>query len=623
VRRRGVLVALPLVLAALGLAGGKARAEKPSAVAVVPLPEAPEANVLTKAAALDKYGDRRGALRLLARQLGKTPGDVAARALSAKLLLADRRYDEARAENALLLRASPGDPRAVRDAIHIELLSGDPERAIALANDALQRDPKAADLYVERARAFAIQGRPEEALADLDHAVQIDPHDRGALLLRRRARAAAAIWGAPAALSPPARPDAWHVAPALLTSIPRAFLSLAMLQALAEEEPPTQAAPELLAEVRALDKEGDRKGALRILSWHLEASPDDTDARTLYGTMLSWEGRYDEARAELGKVLAASPGHGDAIRSAIHVELWSNHPERALELSTEALQRDPNAADLLVDRVRALLALNRPSAASGDLTRLKLIDPASAEVAGLRRRADAAGRVWTVSGTYTFDVFSTFLPAFQEGVLAAKRSTPIGTVIVRTYEAFRSSDNAGQFELEVFPTIRKGTYADVGAAFSVANAIYPQYRVQLDVYQTLPLGFEASLGYRHLQFGSGVDMGVVTASKYFGNWLLTLRSFVVPDLSGSSISVYASVRRYLSDEVSFVGARYGHGLAKDELYSTVDAAFVGSDTFGGEAATLLFDRLELGARASLSLQGRTAAPGIWQFENTVTVGLRF
>ncbi len=232
-----------------------------------------------------------------------------------------------------------------------------------------------------------------------------------------------------------------------------------------------------------------------------------------------------------------------------------------------------------------------------------------------------------ITGSYTFDVFSTFFSPWHEAILAASRSTPYGTIIARTYEGIRTTSGT-QFELELFPKIRKGTYADVAvafapSAFAPSAALYPQYRLQLDVYQNLWFGFEGSLGYRHLQFSSGVDMGVVTVSKYLGDFLLSLRSFVVPDLAGSSVSLYAVVRRYFPDGVSYLGARFGHGNAKDEIYSAVDAALVDSNTVGVEASFFLFDRLDVGARTSLSAQARTADPAIWQFENTVTCGVRF
>ena len=48
--------------------------------------------------------------------------------------------------------------------------------------------------------------------------------------------------------------------------------------------------------------------ALHILEERLAAAPRDVDARLLYGLVLSWEGRYDDARPVLQQVLSQAPG---------------------------------------------------------------------------------------------------------------------------------------------------------------------------------------------------------------------------------------------------------------------------------------------------------------------------
>jgi YaiO family outer membrane protein len=620
--RVGLSSALVLALG-LGVAR-RARGAEPAPTEAVTFPE-PDA--VTKARALEKYGDRNGAIRLLARHLETTPGDTTARALSGSLLLASARYEAARAELALVLQAAPGDGAARRDAIHVELQSNKPRRAIELANEELAREPKAADLHVARGRAFAANGSLDEARADFDRAVQLDPHDLEARSLRRWARAAGAVLGAPP--QAPAAEDALD--PLSLTAksieeLPRALASLAILEAIGAEGPSPRPTRDLLAEARRLSTEGDRKGGLRILRWHLEATPNDTDARTLYGTMLSWEGLYKESRAELGEVLDAIPEHGDAIRSAVHVELWSDHPERAVELADKGLRKDPDDVGLLLDRARGFLALNRLPQARADLDHVERVDPGNKDAASLRRRVELAGRVWAIGSTYTFDGFSG--GAYQhdpwsEGILEIKRQTPLGSIVARTYAASRGSSSGGLFELEAFPTIRKGTYADVGAAITPSYLPYPHYRFQIDVYQTLPLAFEASLGYRRLAFDSGVDMAVVTVSKYLGDWLLTLRSFVVPNY-GTSVSVFGSVRRYLFDSTAYVGLRYGYGLSKDDLHSVNDLALYNSNSGAAEASFFLFDRFDVGGRLSLSQQQQTnSTSDLWQYETTLSLGLRF
>src|SRR5215475_9217209 len=76
---------------------------------------------------------------------------------------------------------------------------------------------------------------------------------------------------------------------------------------------PARAADNEVAHARELAYSGKahRDEALALLKQHLDQEADDSDARVLYGIVLSWQGRYDEARTQLNMVLATRPTHGD------------------------------------------------------------------------------------------------------------------------------------------------------------------------------------------------------------------------------------------------------------------------------------------------------------------------
>ena len=104
---------------------------------------------------------------------------------------------------------------------------------------------------------------------------------------------------------------------------------------------------------------------------------------------------------------------------------------------------------------------------------------------------------------------------WHEATLQAKWAFPPHvSSVTRRDKAWRFDSSDQQFELEAYPSFRPGT-TDVGFAFSPTNDLYPKYRVQADLYQMLPLGLEAAVGYRHMQFGSAVNMVVLVLSKYY------------------------------------------------------------------------------------------------------------
>src|SRR6185436_16382666 len=255
-----------------------------------------------------------------------------------------------------------------------------------------------------------------------------------------------------------------------------------------------------------------------------------------------------------------------------------------------------------------------------DLNRLLEMEPANADALRLRTRVQAAKQVWDVNGSYSLDTFNDGRSPWHEATLRLKRRTQLGSLILRGYEAWRSYGddhvytNDSQVELECYPKIREGTYANVGGAVSPNAELYPKYRLQVDLYQSLPLGFEASIGYRHLQFSSGVDMGVVTLGKYLGDWFFTARSFITPGVAGTSVSASLSVRRYFLDGAVYVGARYGHGISKEELRNVNDIALLASNTGAAEAYVVVADRFEIGLSGSLSQESRANRSDLWQQE---------
>lgn len=86
---------------------------------------------------------------------------------------------------------------------------------------------------------------------------------------------------------------------------------------------PLRAQDDPVARARQLAAAGERAQAIALLEARLAEHPDDRDARTLYGTVLSWNGDYDRARAELQRVLTADPGNADARTALENVLRWS------------------------------------------------------------------------------------------------------------------------------------------------------------------------------------------------------------------------------------------------------------------------------------------------------------
>lgn len=333
-----------------------------------------------------------------------------------------------------------------------------------------------------------------------------------------------------------------------------------------------------------------RAEGIALLETHLAASPRDVDARTLYGLMLSWEARYDEARRELRRVLSEAPDYLDARAGLMNVEWWSGQAAAARELSDYILQREPG----------------HPQA--------RLV----------RQRLDAADRPWTIGVSAVADGFSDDRAAWREELLSLTRQTKAGAVLARASRASRFGLADEQIELEFYPVFRPGTYAFVGAGASPDHALYPSTRLALEVYHVLGRGVEASAGYRRLAFASTVHVYGGSLSKYAGNWMLTGRlNYVDADDGGGATSAHLQARRYFGDDgTSFAGVAYSRGINREEIRGEGDLFRAGTNTARAEVSAMVTPRVRLGVDARAS---RTSRPrgALWQRTVGAGASIRF
>jgi YaiO family outer membrane protein len=351
---------------------------------------------------------------------------------------------------------------------------------------------------------------------------------------------------------------------------------------------------DLLARARAQAASGHRPEAIAMLRDRVQAEPRDVDARLLLGLVLSWDGQYDDARTELTRVIDQAPAYKDAHAALINIELWSGRPREAKAAADRALALDANDGRFQEGRRRAIDAI-------------------------------AAERPWTAYFGLTIDTFSDDRGAWQEYLATLERATPAGPVLFTGSYANRFGETDGQFAVEAYPRVRPGTYVYLAGSVSSNNTLYPKFRVGGDLYQALPGAFEVSGGYRRLEFDPPVNIYVAALSKYVGDWMFTVRSYYTPDTEGqSSASYHFSGRRYIgTDGRSYIGARYGHGFAREEVRDVTDLAVIDADTVAFESELFIGRDWRAMLNVSLTHQQRPDASAFWQTTYVARLGRRF
>jgi YaiO family outer membrane protein len=372
---------------------------------------------------------------------------------------------------------------------------------------------------------------------------------------------------------------------------------------------------------QSLIRSGHRDLALKLLEDHLAIEPSDSEARVLRGTILSWDGRYEESRYELELVLSQTAGYADAITPLLNVYMWSHHPERAELLARRKLERDPRNGALIVALAKSLEAMHQINEAALVIRRLTPADLANTQTREFSQKLSEERQTRAFTFTHASDWFSGGATPGREDQIALASETGAGSLIGRFSQAERFSINSQQTEVEFYPHLNSRTYAYLDAGFSMDARLYPHYRAGVDLFRNAGHGVEVSGGYRRLAFGTGVNIYTGGLSKYQGNWLISSRFYVTPGI-GTSTSVQLSLRRYFagSDYVSFLG---GWGSSSVEISSRADIGILRSASFGGGVNHRLNGRLSITGNGGIAREDRINNAGIYHYTVDVTLHFHF
>jgi len=345
---------------------------------------------------------------------------------------------------------------------------------------------------------------------------------------------------------------------------------------------------DVIARARAADSAGRRPEALAMLRSHLSSTPRDVDARLVYGLMLSWDRRYDEARSEFQRVLQDTPDYKDARVALMNVEMWSGRTSQAGDLASQILTRDPG-------------------------------DPQARLV---RQRLDARTHPWHVRTEYSLDSFNDGGDPWHELALSVGRETARGPVSFRGTSATRFGTRDQLVEIEAYPTFTTGTYAYVSVGAATRGDLFPDYRLAFDLYQAVGAGLEVSGGYRRLEFAAPVSIYNAGATKYLGPWALIERVSLVPGDESNSWSFQSETRRYLgSAGTSFLAGAYSYGFNREEPRGLGDSIRLRSNTLRGQASLDVSPRTRVLVTVSTSRQERMLNTPLWQ--TTVSAGTAY
>lgn len=187
-------------------------------------------------------------------------------------------------------------------------------------------------------------------------------------------------------------------------------------------------------------------------------------------------------------------------------------------------------------------------------------------------------------------------PWHQVAAELSRKTRPL-TLVARANFAQRFGESGVQLEADAWPRISERLYGYLNAGWSGAE-IFPEWRYGAELYGNAGGGWEASAGFRRLEFADdGVTLLTGSVGRYVGKWYLSARPYVTPGDDETSVSGTVLARRYSGDGRSFATVVAGAGTAPSEApirFELQRASTIRAGAYGTAAL-----RQRLGLRWSL------------------------
>ncbi|MGO4821272.1 MULTISPECIES: YaiO family outer membrane beta-barrel protein [unclassified Flavobacterium] len=290
--------------------------------------------------------------------------------------------------------------------------------------------------------------------------------------------------------------------------------------------------------------------------------PDYHDIRTFLATTYSWDGDYKKARKEFAYVLDKDPKNKPTWIAAIKNENWSEAPFTALEMAKKALKIFPADPELAYLKATAEQSTNNPIEALNTIDAILEKNPYDENALSFKSSLGQTLRKNTIGVTAAVDLYSEVFDPMQYYTLNYTRQTKYGSIITKFNFNRRFNENGTQIEFDLYPKITEGLYAYLN--FGFANTfLFPDLRYGAELYKTLPHSFEASIGFRSLQYSTTTNIYTGSIGWYTGNSYLSFRPYFTTGDNGTSTSGTFTYRKYRSDADNYFGVAFGMGFSPE------------------------------------------------------------
>ncbi|WP_246021989.1 YaiO family outer membrane beta-barrel protein [Flavobacterium cellulosilyticum] len=373
-----------------------------------------------------------------------------------------------------------------------------------------------------------------------------------------------------------------------------------------------------------------RKQAQDTLTSILTKYPDYHDIRSFLATTYAWDGNYKRARKEFSYVMEKDSKNKSNWIAAINNELWADSPYTALEMTTTALTIFPDDAEIMYQKASAQENTNNPFEAIKTIDAAIAKNPTNQKAIDFKNSLNQKLRKYSIGIKSTVDLYSEVFDPMQYHTLKLSHITKYGSVIAKLNFNRRFNTNGTQIEVDLYPKIAKGLYAYLN--FGLSNsAIFPHFRYGGELYQSLPHSFEASLGFRTLQYSTTTTIYTGSIGWYTGNDYWSIRPYITPGDGGTSTSGALTYRKYRANADNYLSFGYSMGFSPETnqfYFDANDAAIINLKSQKinvGYNFTTSNNKNAWGAQFDVTHQEKSFAPGsyLWIYSLSLSWDLKF
>lgn len=291
--------------------------------------------------------------------------------------------------------------------------------------------------------------------------------------------------------------------------------------------------------------------------------PQHYDAALLQARTHLWEQSYDQGINEIRQIIQLDSNLHGAWQSLFDGYLWAARTEAALALYDtlpQSLQQDPVFV-LIKARIYNDLKNYHES-----LTLTELLIVRHPNLAGIQRlHLNNLQKIQKqhMLLDYQFSNFDADIPNWHWLALEYGLQLKNGPILLRATQISRFNLPSTQIELEYYPRLNDKTslYAGLGIGQGV---LFPNFRAGFEIFNMLPAAMEWSAGFRHIQFAdAAVTSYTLSLSKYYKNWWLNLRPFVIPTAGNVYLTYSLQARRYFESSRHWLSVTAGLGNSPD------------------------------------------------------------